>query len=708
MRQQSTARFYRFADYELDSAKRLLLRRGERIKLTPKAFDVLAVLVQHYGATVSKEGLFQAVWPGTTVEEISLTRNISVLRKMLGEKPDDHSYIVTMPGTGYQFVAPVECADEVDEVQARPGASVARYWPVVVPALLAVTGLALWLSWPQPSAVWRISPLTTYPGLERSPALSPDGNHVAFTWDGEKQDNTDIYIKPLHSEPLRRLTSDPAEEISPVWSPDGRTIAFFRRLKDDRMEVVLIPAEGGAERRLAQTNATFMAGPSLAWSPDGLWLAIPDRNPGDKTPGLFLLSAVSRGATPERRKLSSAESPYDDQSLAFSPDGRTLAFSRVCSGAVREIYVLPLSRDNRATGPARRLTHDGGLAESPVWSRDGKRILYVFSAAVGDAPREIRIIGVSGGGSAERVPLPEDGISGLSLGRHLVYARSTEDTNIWRAEIPRGGTASGAVQRLIASTRRDSEARYSTDGRKIAFGSNRSGSSEIWVAEADGSNPVQLTSIGGPYVGVINWSPDGRWLVFLSHMEGHADVYRIPVSGGTAQRLTTDPADDGSPRYSWDGQWIYFSSWRSGQSEIWKMPAEGGRAVQITHVGGAYMQVESPDRKTIYYCHINSEKGVWRVPVESGKAEHVAGPLRPGLCGLDVTREGIYYTGAPDSNGRHSIRFHSLRTGDTRTIVSSDRRLASISVSPDERFVIFSQSDQSGSDLMLIENFVPR
>ena len=99
---------FRFADFELDSAKRLLLRNGGRIPLTPKALDVLVALVERNGETLHKDELLRLVWPDTTVEEISLTRNISVLRKILGERPDEHNFIVTVPGTGYRFVAPVQ------------------------------------------------------------------------------------------------------------------------------------------------------------------------------------------------------------------------------------------------------------------------------------------------------------------------------------------------------------------------------------------------------------------------------------------------------------------------------------------------------------------------------------------------------------------------------------------------------------------------
>ncbi len=197
-----------------------------------------------------------------------------------------------------------------------------------------------------------------------------------------------------------------------------------------------------------------------------------------------------------------------------------------------------------------------------------------------------------------------------------------------------------------SSTLPDFQPRYSPDGTKIAFGSFRSGPREIWIADADGSNPVPLTSFGGPLVGFMNWSPDGQRLVFHARPEGQADLFEIPASGGAPKRLTAHPSDDTLPSYSHDGRWIYFTSRRSGQLEIWKMPAKGGDATQMTRTGGL-MPLESPDGKTLYYGHPTREKGIWKVPVEGGEATQVTGPTG-GQSAFAVTAEGIYYTAAPD------------------------------------------------------------
>jgi Tol biopolymer transport system component len=332
-----------------------------------------------------------------------------------------------------------------------------------------------------------------------------------------------------------------------------------------------------------------------------------------------------------------------------------------------------------------------------------------LSAGRFDSRKELRIATVSGSQSAEQVATTED-VSELSLGPHLVHSSKVFETDIWRAEIRPPGVPPSVPERLISSTRPDGHCRYSPDGKRIAFFSGRSGSMEIWIAEADGSNPVPLTSFGGPLVGVGGWSPDGRQIVFHARPEGQADLFLIPSSGGVPRRITTDPSDDVMPSYSHDGRSIYFSSRRSGRLQVWRMPAEGGEATQITYSEGGLFPIESRDGKTLYYCHELPEKGVWKIPAQGGMAERVTGALSEENCGLAVTDEGIYYAAALDSRNRHSIQFFSFSTGQTHDVVVSVRRVGrlGLSVSPDQRFVLFVQQDQSGSDLMMIKDFVTR
>jgi eukaryotic-like serine/threonine-protein kinase len=195
-------------------------------------------------------------------------------------------------------------------------------------ALLAAFTLVLGTLWfmrpPGKTAEAALNPvpLTTYPGFQLRPSFSPDGNQVAFAWDGEKQNNFDIYVKMIGTNgPPLRLTTDAASDSSPAWSPDGRFVAFLRDLPSGKTAVLLIPAIGGLERKIAEIFTSSRP----AWSPDGNWLAI---NEKDSEIGPFALSLLSVDTGEKRRLTSPPKQSFGDFDPAFSPDGRSLALSR--------------------------------------------------------------------------------------------------------------------------------------------------------------------------------------------------------------------------------------------------------------------------------------------------------------------------------------------------------------------------------------------
>ena len=124
---------YRFGPFRLDVAERRLSREGAALPVRLKVFDTLRVLVENAGRLVTKEELLQVVWPDTTVEENNLNHNVSILRKVLGEKATGQSFIETVPRVGYRFVAPVEversaeAGDQRRRANARAGDPLLHY-----------------------------------------------------------------------------------------------------------------------------------------------------------------------------------------------------------------------------------------------------------------------------------------------------------------------------------------------------------------------------------------------------------------------------------------------------------------------------------------------------------------------------------------------------------------------------------------------------
>jgi Tol biopolymer transport system component/serine/threonine protein kinase len=579
-------------------------------------------------------------------------------------------------------------------------------------AVLTLGAGALWFvrsTAKAPEAVWHAVPLTTYPGSQEQPTFSPDGNQVAFAWDGEKQDNQDIYVKLIGTGgPPLRLTTDRAKDYSPAWSPDGRFIAFLRKLPGEKAAVLLIPALGGPEHKVAEILTTgFLLGPYLAWAPDGNWLVISGKDSPTERAALFLMSTE----TGEKRRLTSPPAHLTGDSCpALSPDGRTLAFTRSPDAGVGDLYVLSLSAELKPLGEARRLTLGNRGFGKPAWTSDGREIV------LGGTSGQLWRIAPSGSAEPQRLASLGEDVAEPAIsprGRRLAYVHGFYHENIWRIAAPSGhGSGNskspkpvGNATPFISSTRGDSSPQFSPDGKRIAFRSRRSGNDEIWISNAEASNAVQVTDFGGAALTTPRWSPDGGRIAFDSNAAGDFDVWVVSANGGKSQRMTTHPANDGNPSWSWDGRWIYFDSGRTGTGEqqVWKMPSNGGEATQVTRDGGN-APLESPDGKFLYYTKSLFNTSLWKMPVEGGQATKVLDGLS-GYINLAIVSNGLYFVPVHSSTTNSSIQFLSFETHKAAPVATFEKPVVSLAVSPDGRWILYSQIERAGSELMLVENF---
>src|SRR5262249_3069831 len=275
-----------------------------------------------------------------------------------------------------------------------------------------------------PASALRIIPVTSFQGFELQPALSPDGAQVAFVWDQEKGDRGDIWVKLVDAGTPLQLTRGPAYDTNPAWSPDGRHVAFLRQSVEGN-GVYMIPALGGPEVKLGEASPKGDCR-SLDWSPDGKLLAVTDGNE-PWTP--FSIYLISKETGEKRRLTTPPQQSRGDGGLAFSPDGKTLAFIRTAAVGSDEIYLAPVRG-----GEVKRLTSDNRWIRGLAWTSDGREI--VFSSNRG-CTFGLWSIPVSGG-----APKPF-GVGGqnvfqpaIARGRNnLAYAQVLTDSNLWRMEV---------------------------------------------------------------------------------------------------------------------------------------------------------------------------------------------------------------------------------------------------------------------------------
>ena len=546
-----------------------------------------------------------------------------------------------------------------------------------------------------------VRPLTTYPGNESEPALSPDGKQIAFAWDGPSRDNYDIYVRLVDGGSPLRLTTAAAPDRAPAWSPDGQRIAFIRE-----NSIYLIPALGGVERRLLHFGQGSLfpntaAPAALSWSADGRFLAF-NGSEGDEPASVWMVSTESG----EHHRASNLPKSYlAEFSPAFSPDGSTLAYIRARDTYSRAVVLQDVNRDGTTSGREREITSYERRIEGLAWQPDS-RGLILAARQMGERTRLFRL---RLAGAQEPLGMDTGIVMWPSLsrfGNRLAYQKRLVDTNIYRMEGPgpNGGPRPYEqchVAVVVESTAHDREPMLSPDGRRIAFNSDRLGFYEIHIAGADGSAQVALTNMGPTAMGSPRWSPDSQTIVFDRYENGHSMIYSVSAEGGKPRRLTDDRYRDTRPSISRDGKWVYFNSNRGGGTDIWRVPTGGGTAEQITHNSGNE-PFESSDGTLLYYTN---NQGLWSQPLAGGDPKLV---LNENVMMLyAVAGRSIYY------GVRNPPALRVLRTDTGRKFEYTRFPKPTIgldggtvfSVSADERTIFFSQTDRLESDLMLVENF---
>jgi Tol biopolymer transport system component/DNA-binding winged helix-turn-helix (wHTH) protein len=631
----------RFGNYEVDLSSGELRKSGLKVRLTGQPFQILAILLERPGELVTREQLQKRLWPGDTFVDFDGGLNAAVnrVREALGDSAENPRFVETLPKRGYRFIGQVERTPQANSTESLPvvddqqSGIAGRVWKIgiVAGSVILLTAFALlfptlarrFLRQPRPQLLEAV-PLTTLPGQEISPSFSPDGSQVAFGWNGENNGaGFDLYVKVIGTEKPLRLTNHAVPWLGVAWSPDGRSIAVNRLATEDR-GIFLVPALGGPERKLASTNnwnAIWAPDAALSWSPDGKQLAFADHSPSVGYSTQIVLLSLD---TLERKRM---ETGCDwTFSPGFSPLGDSLVY--IC---LRDDGDYSLNLLDLVEGKNKRLFRGLLRIRDPMWTRDGARI--VFSYGSGATP----FVGAGGNlwqiapgrtESPEKMPFGHDATSAIvsSSGNRLAYVQTQINGNIWRVDSD-GAKAKARI--LVTSTREQYAPYISPDGRRVVFSSNRSGSDEIWVCDSDGSNALQLTSIGGALTGTARWSPDGKQIVFDSRVGGEANVYVIDANGGVPRKLETGTRMNSLPSWSHDGKWIYFGSGLTHSNlTLWRVAATGGRAVQLTKTA-SIMPIESPDGEYVYFVRFTEGQfRLWRIRPD-GSGESMVKQCRP-------------------------------------------------------------------------------
>ncbi len=676
--------FYEFGPFRLDVGERILMCEDRVVPLTPKAFETLLALVENSGRIVEKDFLMKKIWPDTFVEEVSLARNVSALRKALGEIDGGNQYIETFPRRGYRFVAAVSehrddssvalvedppasderqavslsalpvAVSETDEahatlkVPASPdspavkknlGSYIKRHKSAAITAIAAlVIGVAATTyilrfdnASDSPPSEMKITRLTNT-GRATNGTISPDGKYVAYVISETKKFS--LWIKHIATDSEVQIVPQTEESfLGLTFSRDGNYV-YYVKTENGQGALYQSPILGGASKKLIED-----IGSPITFSPDEnrfAFIRFKRESTFIKEGSLIIANADGTG---EQTLAIRTHPDFFTDALAWSPSNKTIAcsVSSLTGGHHAGIVEVRLEDGTEKLLTSRKWVDIGRIA----WLADGSH-LVMNGRDQSSSPKQIWLLSYPDG-KERRVTNDLADYTGVSLAadsRTLVTRQFNLFLNVWTAP---DADSNRAVQ-LTSGEGAAEHLSWTPDG-KIVYSTHNSGSQSIWIMEANGAGKKRLT--GDSFInGRPTVSPDGRFIVFSSDRDGPTGLWRMDIDGGNVKKLTGGN-QDAFPDLSLDGRWLIYVSDSSSSQLLKKMSIDGGEVTQLNYeIPNPTPQslVVSPDGKqaACFFKETPSSlaSGIAILPIEGGK------PLK--TFAVPPTRTGIALRWMPD------------------------------------------------------------
>ena len=680
----------RIGDWSYDPSSLELVRGDARERLPRRLGALLERLARDPGAVVSRETLLRDVWGRVHVDEDLLSRNVAALRRALGDDPREPRYIETIPKSGYRLVAAVESQPRRTDSRAPVGR---RFHPALVVAAFAVAGVALAI-WPPfsrpppatifPDAFGRAQPLTSEAGWEMGPALSRDGQFVAYARVDPERPGTQLVVRSIDGTAERVLDEPDGTVVGPQFLPDGNSLVF-RRHERGSCELRVRPLYAQS-RRLADCAPGFAS--AIDVSRDGarvVYTAPPAT--AANSPGLALVAIANGKVTP---LTTPTLDDGADADARFAPDGR-ITFARGDEGSQRLFVVDPATRKVDALWPV--VSRLSGHAWTPrgdavvVASDDpGYRALVLLDPATHAGT-------LLGAREGQRPAFADDG--------SLAYELARFDANVWA-----WNAADGKVRQVAGSTRYDGTPRIAPDGRRFAYVSTRADQESIWIATLDGA-PEQRV----PLDPAVRWtlpdfSPDGEFLLLTAWEGSTTALYEHELASGRTRRLDAAGSDAFAGQYAGDGATIVFARRGDGaQKSLWRCTRDGSAPASLA---------PSIDRFAVsgqVVLHAQrGQRGLVLLPLGGGALRTIDVDIADENRQDWTVAGDLLWFAARAADGKVALFRHDLRDGSTREAtreVVPTATSATLSAARDGSLVLFARVDELSIDLMRVAAAAP-
>jgi len=711
----------RVGEHVVDVGALQVLTRPGHPRLTGKSVAVLIELVRHAGNTVTRDMLMDRVWPRRFTTPGVLNQAITELRRAFEDDGRPPTCIQTIPKVGYRLLAPVQVMEAPDDalflveradhgdaandaaaalaLDAAPQPSSRRAririalaclatMLVAAVALLARNGLE---SAPVASRRWVVSDvraLTSNPGAERRPHVSPDGSRIAF---GVTEPGTNIgriVVRTLEQSRLVRLTADgPGYEWVPVWSPDGTRIAY-QTMTDasDCMLHVAVSLGGGVRDvgRCRVYSSTY-----YDWTPNGRGLLTADHEADDKPNLKLLVLDLDSGA---RRYLDYARDAQDqDLEGRYSPDGRHIAFRRGIA-PYSDLYMM-----NADGSGVRALTHLVSRIHGLAWTRDGSSLVFASDHA---GPMALYVVDTTSGDVRALGVSPAEWPDAARATDTVVYEIPRAHSTLSRVSL--AGDAPAVPQPLSRSTGSDFDPQLSPAGDRVAFVSDRSGQSQIWLQDLASGEAIALTDAVDVATVSPRWARDGNTLVMIENAAGKRRLVEMDLA--SRQRRVLSRADENV---------LEVAAGATGDTYVWVTDAPGGdnQLMRVRHPGRSDERREVVARSVsnvdfdgadaaLYFSPRKIGGGVYRAAFDQGDAAPVPheAPMREGRWRV-FGGELWYFSDLAERTA--VLNAFDLASGRDRKVATLGASMldTAFSVLPDRQGILIAPSDRDDADV---------